>query len=174
MICRNSPASASATPCACFKSSATLSEADTFIKLRNSETAKPVSLDNSSVQIKNTSGDSLEQYLKTHAKDPEINQRYEALEKRLRHLLMKRIQTARTSYEVPPDVELAKMNANELMEVIDAFQIPFPKMIKIQVSLVGLSLPESASSKWKNMNTLQQLESIEIDLEKLEKETKNL
>jgi len=149
----------------------TLSEADIFIKLRNSETTKLAVPQTTPAKSKSATSEAVEKLFTTLQKDTEIQSQYEALEVRYKNLLTKKIQAVRTSYDVPLDEQLKKMKARELMEVIDAYQIPFPKLLDVSMTLLGISLPEATASKWKKMNVIQQIKSLEQDLEKLEKAT---
>jgi len=149
----------------------TLSEADIFINLRNSETAKPAVAQSPPANSKSTTSETVGKFLAIPPKDTEIQSRYEALEARYRNLVTKKIQAVRTSYEVPPDAQLNKMDASELMEVIHAYQIPFPSLLAVNITILGISLPEAADSRWRKMNVIQQIQSFENDLEKLEKAT---
>ena len=104
-------------------------------------------------------------------KDAEIKQRLDVLQTRYKNLLKKRIQAVRGNHEIPPDAELSKMDSHELTEVVDACGISFPPLIAAHISILGIDLPVISASKWKKINAIQALQSLENDLAKLEKET---
>ena len=64
------------------------------------------------------------------------------------------------------------------MDVIGACGISFPPMIAAQISclgvglsVLGVDLPVMSASKWKKINAVHRIQSLEKDLEKLEKAT---
>jgi len=103
--------------------------------------------------------------------DPDIQQKADQIEIRLREATIRSIEKAASSYAVPSRAEMEKMQQIELNEVASCFNIPHPTGVLSSLLLYRMDPVSKDASRWKKMNAQK---SLEAELEKIAEFEKSL
>lgn len=100
--------------------------------------------------------------------DPQLLSLCDGLDLRLKKVLVRAIDKARSAFDLPASEELERMPLSEMDEIAEAVAAPFPRSFVLRFMLE--KVPSVDASPWKKLNAQRDLGEIETRLAKYEQE----
>ena len=132
-----------------------IAEVEEYLSLRKSSNMEPQASKNTKKQQDNK------------ATDHDITKKLQQVEDNLKKYIVSQLLTVdSSSYEIPPKVDLAKMDLGDLGELAEYANVPFDRFIITRIVCEKIDIPRIDAPMWKKINKLKGIELLSKDVAK--------